>query len=560
MASDADGKVVFKIEGDTSGINKDIKGVTKVIEEESKKWGEKTESGLKEVEKKASTSSGSIEGVFAGMSAAIVAAIGKVVTDLISAFMEWASVSIDLASDLEQIQKVVDVTFGEAESQKIEQWTKTAETQFGLTELQSKKMISSMGVLLKGAGVAQSDIVEMSTSLTGLAADMGALYDMEPDKAFDKLKSAVSGSSGALKDFGIELNNANMQDFMSELGMEGKYKDLNQTEQYLLRYQYIMERMANIQNSYAREMVGTDKGIDMANQAMMNQMQLDLGQSLLPVRKSVKESINSLLKTITGNDGIVVTGTSDQLTQWFDQAQEKAVNARKELDALAESYSGFVDDMTREEFNPEESFFGSYGEFVYNTLLARQQMTGGKEREMIDAAIASMSELYGSIGEADTQIADLQAQMDKLASQTPDTEAAGAEAVDNLVSGLQSQEAMLQAEVDAINNILSQIGFGGLGGFVIPGFATGLDYVPKDNFPAFLHEGEAVLTAEENRIWQRFKHGSNTGMDYDALGGVMRDNIKAGGDVYLDGRTVGQVISDIQGRSYRNLQRSGWQG
>ena len=49
------------------------------------------------------------------------------------------------------------------------------------------------------------------------------------------------------------------------------------------------------------------------------------------------------------------------------------------------------------------------------------------------------------------------------------------------------------------------------------------------------------------------------GFDYATLGGVMRDNIKAGGDVYLDGRTVGRVISDIQGKSYRALQRSGWQ-
>ena len=58
-----------------------------------------------------------------------------------------------------------------------------------------------------------------------------------------------------------------------------------------------------------------------------------------------------------------------------------------------------------------------------------------------------------------------------------------------------------------------------------------------------------------------FKAGQQpTSMDYDALGGVMRENVKAGGDVYLDGRTVGHVISDAQGRSYRNLQRSGWQG
>ena len=93
-------------------------------------------------------------------------------------------------------------------------------------------------------------------------------------------------------------------------------------------------------------------------------------------------------------------------------------------------------------------------------------------------------------------------------------------------------------------------------------FEMGLDRVPFDGFLAELHEGEGILTAEENRIWQHFKRGDigSRNVDYDALGATVRDNVKAGGDVYLDGRTVGEVISGIQGRSYKNLARSGWQG
>ena len=34
-------------------------------------------------------------------------------------------------------------------------------------------------------------------------------------------------------------------------------------------------------------------------------------------------------------------------------------------------------------------------------------------------------------------------------------------------------------------------------------FATGLDYVPYDEFPAILHKGEAVLTAEEADVWRK---------------------------------------------------------
>ena len=88
-------------------------------------------------------------------------------------------------------------------------------------------------------------------------------------------------------------------------------------------------------------------------------------------------------------------------------------------------------------------------------------------------------------------------------------------------------------------------------------YDVGTDYVPYTGL-FNLHEGEAVLTREENRLWQSFKNNQNS-IDYDTLGGVMRDNVHAGGNVYLDGRAVGQVVSQAQGNQYRSLQRSGWQ-
>jgi hypothetical protein len=148
-----------------------------------------------------------------------------------------------------------------------------------------------------------------------------------------------------------------------------------------------------------------------------------------------------------------------------------------------------------------------------------------------------------------------------------------------IASGISSNVPAVSSAVNdlmAALNPLSSLGFswgfsggsftldiGNILGKILNGeFETGLDRVPFDGFLASLHEGEGILTAEENRIWQRFKNGdaSHGNVDYETLGGVMRDNVHAGGNVYLDGRTVGQVVSGIQGRSYRNLQRSGWQG
>jgi hypothetical protein len=91
-----------------------------------------------------------------------------------------------------------------------------------------------------------------------------------------------------------------------------------------------------------------------------------------------------------------------------------------------------------------------------------------------------------------------------------------------------------------------------------------MDYVPFDNYLAYLHEGESVLTAEEAAMWRNFKSGGSNlrnNIDYGQLSGAIWDSApNMGGNVYLDGRTVGKVISAQQANSYRQLERSGWQG
>jgi hypothetical protein len=204
-------------------------------------------------------------------------------------------------------------------------------------------------------------------------------------------------------------------------------------------------------------------------------------------------------------------------------------------------------------------------------------------------AAQEVDELYQQLQEQKKGFTDALAEQKLAADQTYDAlvekalqtvddlnlgeeaESAMGDTVSGLAQGIADHVGEVQAAVDAIEeqlNRLSAFGFSfnldeGGWSFSLDGeHENGLDYVPFDGYLAGLHEGEGILTAEENRIWQRFKNGQATtgNVDYDALGGVMRDNVHAGGDVYLDGRTVGQVISAAQGRSYRALQRSGWQG
>ena len=94
-----------------------------------------------------------------------------------------------------------------------------------------------------------------------------------------------------------------------------------------------------------------------------------------------------------------------------------------------------------------------------------------------------------------------------------------------------------------------------------PGFATGLDYVPYNDFSARLHEGEAVLTKAEATLWRRGEGaGGAVGIDYGQLGQAMAGAL-AGMSVQMDSQAVGVLVTGAvsreMGRRVKGRQYTG---
>ena len=963
----ADGQVVFEIKGDPSNVNQTVKQVTGNIQQESKKWDHAVDDSMD----KAGKSFLNWKTVAAGAISAIGAAVVK-----------FGQEAIEAASDLAEVQNVVDTVFGD-DARVIDSWSKKAGEKFGLTETMAKRFTSTLGAMMKSSGLAGNEIVNMSTDLAGLAADMASFYNLDFETAFEKIRSGISGETMPLKQLGINMSVANLEAFALAQGLEKTFSEMSQGEQTMLRYQYIMQATADAQGDFEKtsdgfanaqrriqsslESIKTSVGklliepfsqatagvadflakiasdmmpektvIDEFNEAHIDaeqkladiQATYDKASDLIKILKEIEQetvtlqdgttiSLSSLFgdlgeiekaggnieeyiaglgldvehvvlqynkwKEVTrqmisldpaltnqidaqtgaiqgGTDalqdhwnewkrtqenkvywaeyfakaeavarakgeqaGIQITARAKQLAaeraraemekmaqtpgllkhdlSWYedrpdfskftggsytaeqqawndtvdnyirltreaDEAQkkaeksandladaeklladeltateqitgqtlesvnqlkkeeedagdaanylgksseewvkalEKAPKAAEAIQAVIDYYKG-VRDATEQAVNSTikgfDKIITAYDELTKQSAdLANQQTDAisnytdvwakwgsddeslrkmkqyqdetGKltDRELeayealvkvrnaqketneamnqykpegVKAALESqikfmddylknletlkswgvsdemiaqlsdgsaesaaylagigsgsqedalkISELYDTIGEKKKGFTDALTEnkltVDQTYSDMVETakeameqldlgeEAANAmgNTVTGIAQGIQSHVGEVSSAVTDLLNALNPLSaFGFTWGFSdgsflfelpgVPHYASGTDFVPSDNFPAFLDYGEAVLTAEENRIWQRFKNGQQpSSMDYDALGGVMRDNVKAGGDVYLDGRTVGHVISDAQGRSYRALQRSGWQG
>ena len=275
-----DGQIVFEVTADGKHAIADIKAITKAIQQEAGKWDDAAKEATDGIENKFS---GMLSKLAAGFSAV---KIGKALLDL-------GSAAVDAASDLREVQNVVDVTFG-SNTNQIETWAKSAGAQFGLTETQAKKFSSTMGAMLKSSGMAGDEIVQVSTDLAGLAADMASFYNLDFEEAFSKIRSGMSGMTMPLKELGIDMSVDTMNAYALAQGMEKTYSQMSQSEQTMLRYQYLMKATADAQGDFARtstEYANSTRTLE----NNVERVKTILGNSFIDVVTNAKNTLNELL-------------------------------------------------------------------------------------------------------------------------------------------------------------------------------------------------------------------------------------------------------------------------
>lgn len=316
-------------------------------------------------------------------------------------------------------------------------------------------------------------------------------------------------------------------DSMEETAAESEAAAAELLETWQTAYQSFYDNLYNAANvlTSVNEKTKITAEEAQGNLEKNTQFYSEMGSNLEYVRDAAEESgvnIGDLLQALSEMSTSDAAGTIAAIRQEMESLDG-------DTEAQAAKLQEWADGFT------------SYAESVSGVATFFADATTGIQ--VVTDTISQASETIQVVGEAVTNAQSEVSQTVALNNENIVSEMIGfRESWEDIISGLDKSkearsaaEATFQAFADGMNNklpaIISQAkkvgqeitkaiqsGIGKITATVdvvvnssMPGYATGLDFVPYDNYLAYLHKGEAVLTASEAAAWRAGKDDSSTG-------------------------------------------------
>jgi len=159
--------------------------------------------------------------------------------------------AVNAASDLIETQNKVGEIFGES-STKILEFAETSVTALGQTETMALEAAATFAQFGKAAGLADQDLVDFSTDLVTLSADLASFNNSSPQEAITAIGSALRGEAEPLRRFGVLLDDAALKAQALTMGIYDGTGMLTTQQKVLAAHQVILAQTTDAQGDFLR--------------------------------------------------------------------------------------------------------------------------------------------------------------------------------------------------------------------------------------------------------------------------------------------------------------------
>lgn len=231
--------------------------------------------------------------------AATVQKVGRGMTMYLSVPIAAAlGYSTKAASDLNEAVTKSDAVFGRSAA-AVHKLGETSAQSLGLSKRAAENAAGSIGALVRPMGLSQSAAADMSISMVKLSADLASFYNESGDDALTALRSGLVGETEPLRQFGVSLSAARVQQYAYANGIAHTGDVLTAQQKAMATYAIIMQDTKIAQGDFARTQNGVANSMRVA-QASAEDAAASLGQSLLPVVADLLQTAAHLAQVFAG--------------------------------------------------------------------------------------------------------------------------------------------------------------------------------------------------------------------------------------------------------------------
>ncbi len=210
--------------------------------------------------------------------------------------------SFKWASDLSESMNKADVAF-KNNADQVQEWSKDTLDSIGVAQGTALDMAAGFGDMATSMGITTDKAADMSTTLVDLGGDMASFKNISVDIANTALTGVFTGETEALKTLGIVMTQANLQEYALAQGIKTKVEEMSQSEQVMLRYNYVLSVTKNAQGDFERTQSGAANQMRIFTEGI-KELGAAFGEHLLPAITPAITEVNTVVKGLKDIDEI----------------------------------------------------------------------------------------------------------------------------------------------------------------------------------------------------------------------------------------------------------------
>lgn len=224
----------------------------------------------------------------------------KLTTKLTLPLAAAGVMAIKWASDLDESLNKTGVLFGDAADDVIK-YSEGSAKALGFSQQATLDYASAFAGMLNTVATTDTELADMSTTLTGLTSDFASFHNLNPAEAFTVIQSALAGETEAIRRYGVDVSAAAVETEALAMGLASTASELTEQDKLLARYSILLKSTSEEQGDFARTANSTSNQLKILR-ARIQDVGAQFGKFLLPYVNMAVDKLLDLIDVLEGLD------------------------------------------------------------------------------------------------------------------------------------------------------------------------------------------------------------------------------------------------------------------